>query len=270
MLGHFGAFGGFLKIGQKEYAVRGRTYRKIAELAAWYVRSCFCPITELRTFINSYPDFATLDFCVAWLMKARRTLFCDPGTKRRLESTLTARRFEIWQACEKDGLTFEVLDEHLDGLEHQELGQFLLEADRALAIANGVDELSYLATCMRMLVLSESDDTSTIEGMLARLCVKAEKRWPLQDILDCTPAMLGTLFNDPERLTNDAAQEYAAAEKMDIIVMKMTERTYQKMAANILEKQRVDAERPQDRENAKKNRQKTEAVPIPAIAANMV
>lgn len=138
MIGHFAAFGGFLRIGGKEYAVRGRTYRKISELTSWYISECWCPIAELRMFTQIYPDFANQEFNEQWLKKARQTLFCNPGTKQRLESTLTTRRFEIWQACRDDGLTFEVLDEHLDCLSFSNLNHFLSEADRKLAIANEI------------------------------------------------------------------------------------------------------------------------------------
>lgn len=270
MIGHFASFGGTLKIGSKEFAVRGRTYRKIAELASWYLSECFCPISELRFFIQAHTDFAVQEFCDGWIKKTRQTLFCDPDTKRRLESTLSARRFEIWQACRDDGLTFDSLDEHLDSLSFYDLNRFLFEADRKMAIANGVDELSYLATCMRISILAVNDAGSTIESMLSRLCVKNERRWSVQEILDSTPAMLGDLFCDPDMLTNDAQQEAEAEKNSDAIMTKMASVTYRNMALNVLEKKRIDAERASETRRARKNKEALEKAAAPPTAAAQI
>ncbi len=243
------SFGGMLRIGEKEYSVKGRTYRKIFEHNAWWISECFCPVIELRRFLLLHPEFNSKDFILMWLKTSRKTMLVNEELHNKISSTFASRKFDIWQACRDDGLQMNELDGFLDGLPLDELSQFFTEADRKMAIANGVDEFSFLATCFGQ-VPSEPVQGKSVESMIAQLCVRNHTRMDLNLVLDSTPSMMKTLFTDPDQLVDDIEAE-RVLHKNDKLGQKRLSRVYDSLALNMTEGFRIDHYRP------KVNTQKT-------------
>lgn len=249
-LSNLASFGGMLKINGKEYSVKGRTYRKIAEQQSWWISQCFCPITELRSFLYSHPSFLDKDFILQWLKTGRRENIVDLDLQQRVMSTFSARRFDIWQACRDDGLKIEEIDEHLDALDNQQLAEFFEEADRKMSIANGIGEFDFLANCHKTVPVPNGKSRS-IEAMIAQVCVRNKNRMSLEEVLDSTPEMLKVLFEEPENLIDDAEAE-RALHPNDKVGRRRFEKIYENMAANISSGQRIDAPRPKEPKDKKR------------------
>lgn len=244
-LANVAAFGGTLKIGGKEYTVRGRTYRKIAEQQSWWLSQCFCPITELRRFLYSNSLFLEKDFIEKWLKIGRKSLITNTDVQREILSTFSARRFDIWQSCREDGLRLEELDDHLDSMSGLEIADFLEEADLKMSIANGVGELDYLTHCYSRNP-SGGGTGRPVESMIAQVCVRNKNRMSLEEVLDSTPAALRTIFEDPETMVDDAEAE-RSLHPNDKLGQKRFSRIYESMADNIVEGRRIDSERPKEK-----------------------
>lgn len=246
-----GAFGGTLKIGNREYIVRGRTYRKIAEQINWWISECFCPVIELRLLLSSYPDIGTEGFILAWLKASRTAMFSESELQARVLSTFSARRFDIWQSCRDDGLRLEDLDFFLDELDGPRLQEFFEEADKKMALANGVSELEYLANCFSRPPSSPGRGGS-VDAMLSQACVHSKNRIQIHELLDCTPAAIRTLFQEPESINANAVLD-APVHPNDKIGQKRVTKVLSDAAKNIIEGKRIDAYR-EPAEKPKKER----------------
>lgn len=229
-----------LKINGKEYPVKGRTYRKIAEQQSWWVSQCFCPVTELRSFLYSHSAFSEKDFVSRWLKASRTENVANQDLQNKIMSTFAARRFDIWQACRDGGLRIEEIDEHLDSLDNQQLSEFFEDADRKMAIANGVGEFDFLFNCYKATPVS-TGKTKSVEAMIAQICVRNKNRMPLDEVLDSTPAMLAILFEDPDVYVQDPE-----ANPNDTIGKKIAAKLYERMSLNLIENKRIDAIRPKE------------------------
>lgn len=242
-LSTLGAFGGILRICDRDYPVKGRSYRKIAEQQAWWVSQCFCPITELRRFLYTYPEFSRKDFVEKWIRTSRKEMVLEKDLQSKACATFEFRRFDIWQACRDGGLTLQALDDHLDSLTAKQAVAFFEEADRKMAIANGVDEFDYLASCFSISPSGGGGSKKTVESMIAQICVHAKEKMPLDSVLDATPAMMRTLFEDPEKLIDDSVAEKSLHPR-DKIGQKRFSKIYEQMAENIVDGHRIDHYRP--------------------------
>lgn len=246
-LSNLASFGGMLKIHGKEYPVKGRTYRKIAEQQSWWVSQCFCPVTELRSFLYSHSQFSEKDFVSKWLKTARLENVASSDLQNKVMSTFAARRFDIWQACRDGGLKIEEIDEHLDTLDNAQLIAFFEDADRKMAIANGVGEFDFLFNCYKSTPVSTGKSRS-IENMIAQVCVRNKNRMPLDEVLDSTPAMLAILFEDPDAYVQDPD-----ANPNDTIGQKIAKKLFSRMADNLIEGKRIDAIRPKEPKEKKQS-----------------
>ena len=233
------SFGGTLKIGDSEYPVRGRTYRKIFQQADWWISECFCPVIELRRFLILYPSFNDVEFIEKWLRISKQTMLVDPELQAKIMSTVSGRRFDIWHACCDDGLTFREIDEHLSSLTPRELLDFFREADRKMASANFVDEFHFLATCFRQVPEPPSLSGKSAESMIANLCIRSKDRIDLNTILDSTPGAMKVLFTDPEILVDDISAE-RSLHPNDKLGQRRFGRVYVSLAKNISEGKRID------------------------------
>lgn len=251
-----GAFGGTLKINGKEYVVRGRTYRKIAEQINWWISECFCPVVELRLLLAAYPDIGDEDFVLKWLKTARQTMFSEDELQSRVLSTFSARRFDVWQACKEDGLRPEDLDAFLDEMSGEQLREFFEEADKKMALANGVSELEYLSNCFSR-PSSKPGQGGSIDAMLSQACVHSKNRIQIHELLDCTPAAIRTLFQDPETINANSILD-GPVHPNDKIGQKRISKVLSDAAKNIIEGRRIDAYR----ESAEKPKKEREQKPL--------
>lgn len=258
-----GAFGGTLKINGKEYSVRGRTYGKIAEQINWWKAECFCPIVELRLLLGAHPEFMDEDFVFRWLKVTKEAMFSDDELQNKALSTFSARRFDIWQACSEDGLRLEDIDEFLDYMTGEELRSFFEEADKKMALANGVREIEYLANCFSM-APSKPKAGGSIEAMLAQACVHSKNRLQIHEILNCTPAAIRTLFQDPEAINANAVLD-GPVHPNDKQGQKRFAKVLRNAALNIVEGRRIDAYR--EPEAKPKTEEKTPSKPEMPLTA---
>lgn len=249
-----GAFGGTLRIGDREYAVRGRTYRKIAEQINWWKSECFDPVVELRLLISVYPEIGSEDFVLQWLKTSKQAMFMDSGLQSRVLSTFSARRFDVWQSCRDDGLRLEDLDAFLDEMDGTQLREFFDEADKKMALANGVGELEYLDGCFSR-TPSKPGQGGSVEAMLSQACVHSKSRIQIHEILDCTPAAIRTLFQDPDAINANSALD-GPIHPNDKIGQKRITKVLSDAAKNIIEGKRIDAYRESEEKPKKEREQK--------------
>jgi len=242
------SFGGTLRIGDSEYPVKGRSYRKIFQQSDWWISECFCPVIELRRFLLLYPGFNDPEFIEKWLRTSKREMLVNPDLQKKIMSTIAGRRFDVWHSCNDDGLTFKELDEHLDSLNPKELREFFQEADRKMASANFVDEFHFLATCFRQVPEPPNPSGKGVESMIASLCVKNQNRIDLNTVLDSTPSALKVLFTDPDQLVDDISAE-RALHPQDKLGQKRFGRIYRNLALNMAEGKRIDEYRAPERAN---------------------
>lgn len=233
------SFGGTLRIGNSEYPVKGRTYRKIFQQSDWWISECFCPVIELRRFLLLYPAFNDVEFIEKWLRTSKTEMLVNADLSRKIMGTLAGRRFDVWHSCNDDGLTFLELDEHLDSLGPLELREFFEEADRKMASANFVDEFHFLATCFRQIPEPPRFSGKSVESMIANLCIKSQHRIDLNTILDSTPSALKVLFTDPDQLIDDLQAE-RALNPNDKLGQKRFGSVYRNAARNMADGLRID------------------------------
>jgi len=245
------AFGGTIKIGNKEYAVRGRTYKKISEQDNWWKSQCFCPIKELRILLSKNEHLKNHEFAADWLKATKRVMFSEKELISRILSSASAKRFDIWQACREDGLTLECLDAFLDELDNESLHDFLDDADKKMALANGVGELEYLEHCFSKTIPAPSI-SSPIEAMIAQACVRNKNRILLTEIMDSTPEAVRTLFEDPEIMGINHASEEGLSSG-DTVAKKRLDSICDNAARNLIEGKRIDSWRsPEDQKKENK------------------
>ena len=239
------SFGGTLRIGNSEYPVKGRSYRKIFQQTDWWISECFCTVIELRRFLTLYPGFNDVDFIERWLRTAKTEMLVNPDLQRKIMGTLAGRRFDVWHSCNDDGLTFKELDEHLDSLGPLELREFFHEADRKMASANFVDEFHFLATCFRQIPEPPNHSGKGVESMIASLCIKSERRIDLKTVLDSTPSALKVLFYDPDSLIDDLQAE-RSLNPNDKLGQRRFGNVYKNISKNLFDGLRIDEYRVPD------------------------
>jgi hypothetical protein len=221
-------------LGGRQLPVTGRTYRKIADFENYWLSLCLCPNGSLFQLIGHCPHLATKSFISEWLKSFRRHFFAKaPLLKATLASrSILGLRFEIWQCCQ-DSLTLDQVDDLLDEMTQKELQNFSADFDRKLDLASGTSPDVRISELLRVTVRAAENPNHTPESMLANL-VKHKVAGSYEEWMNSTPAQLGGLLSDPERLEDDLAWEAITPEKGP--EAKSNQRSYDECAEEILKR----------------------------------
>lgn len=214
MIYELGQFGGFVKLGKRQYNISGCTYQQRCEIESYWLSLCKTPQQLLFPFLLSATQYAHTDFVVAWLKTGRMALQHTNECQRRFMGSFLGRRFEAWQ-CLREWLTLDELDAQLDELNPEELQAFFRDLHHARAIAGGWDEWGQMTELMRQRSpaprnpkLPPPPEIGTIEAMLVHLVQELE--WDPKTILQLTPAAMRQWMTKPADMDDNLEIEKIA------------------------------------------------------------